>query len=95
MHYRNRVFSTYVFGSQYVLSTDWYRKSILVQTGTTYLYVLRMYQNNVMYVGHQYYMIGAQISVGAPLHTCPAHIVLFPTGIQNKTASTAIFLYTQ
>ncbi len=55
MHYRNRVFSMYQFGSStylYVLSTDWYRKSILVQT-STYQYVLSMYQNNVKYVGHQ------------------------------------------
>ncbi len=36
----------------YVLSTDRYRKSILVQTGTN-LYILSMYQNNVIYVGHQ------------------------------------------
>ncbi len=57
IHYRNRVFSTYRFGHstyRYVLSTDWYRKSILVQTGTYRdRYVLSMYQNNVMYVGHQ------------------------------------------
>jgi hypothetical protein len=52
MHYRNRVFSTYRFRTgtyRYVLSTDRYRKSILVQT-CTYRYVLSMYQNNVMYV---------------------------------------------
>jgi hypothetical protein len=56
MHHRKRVISPYWFGSgtyQYVLSTDWYKKSILVQTGT-HRYVLSMYQNNVMYVGHQY-----------------------------------------
>jgi hypothetical protein len=54
MHYRNRLFSVYRLGRgtyQYVLSTDQYRKSLLVQT-STYRYVLSMYQNNVMYVRH-------------------------------------------
>jgi hypothetical protein len=54
-HYRNRVFSMYLFGIGtylYVFGTDRYRKCIIVQT-STYQYILSTYQNNVMYDGHQ------------------------------------------
>ncbi len=81
--YRNRVFSTYLY--------------VLVRTRYIYIstdrYIpVRMYQNNVMYVGPSQ---GHWFSVGALQHTCQAHTVSFPTGIRHKTASSAILLETQ